>query len=225
MMNKIIRDAQAVVFDMDGLLLDTERICYEVLTGVFNEHGFELTRSEYINLIGLNAKEVRLRIARKLGDNIDHEKFISIWKERYHVKTVDQPAPVKEGVRDLIKYFRSVGKPLAVATSTDRELAERKLRKVDLFDHFSSVVGGNQIERSKPAPDIYLEAARALKVLPENCLAFEDSMYGLEAALSAGMQTIHIPDMVPVSLDILNKCVGVYESCDELLELYCEAES
>ena len=215
----MIENIKAAVFDMDGLLLDTERICCAVLTHVFNDYGHDLSKSEYAALVGLNSREVRLRIKQKLGTGVDLEKFVGIWKSRYFQITVEEPAPTKNGVVDLLGHFRKIKLPMAVATSTDQLTAEKKLNKSGLRKYFSIVIGGDQIVRSKPEPDIYLKAAECLNLDPQLCLAFEDSVYGVTAALSAGMKTIHIPDMVKVPEDVLQECAGVYKSCEEFLQL------
>ena len=104
--------------------------------------------------------------------------------------------------------------------STVHATAEKKLAKAQLLEYFSIVVGGDQIENSKPAPDIYLSAATKLGIDPLNCLAFEDSRYGVEAALNAGMQTIHIPDMLQLPQDLLERCAGVYCDCGDFLDIF-----
>ena len=216
----MIDNIKAAVFDMDGLLLDTERICFAVLTQVFEEYGHDLSTSEYAALVGLNSREVRLRIQQKLGNGVDLEKFVETWKSRYFKQTVEESAPTKKGVIELLEYLKGINLPIAVATSTDYETAEKKLVKSGLREFFSAVIGGDQIERSKPAPDIYLKAADCLDIAPEYCLAFEDSTYGVQAALAAGMQTVHIPDMVEVPTSILKGCVGVFASCGDFLNSY-----
>jgi len=216
----ILNKVQAAVFDMDGLLLDTERICCHILTQVFKEYKQELSLDEYRSLIGLNSREVRLRIAQKLGPIHDLEPFVKLWKSRYFVQTVEKAAPVKQGVVALLEYLKQEEFPMAVATSTDHATAEKKLAKAGLIKYFSILVGGDQIEHSKPAPDIYLSAAENLGVDPLNCLAFEDSRYGVEAALNAGMQTIHIPDLLELPQDLLERCAGVYRDCGDFLNVF-----
>ena len=209
---------KAAVFDMDGLLLDTEKICCQVLTELFCEFDCMLSINEYKSLVGLNSKEVRARIKQMLPNNVCLDTFISSWKSRYYTKTIDNPSPVKKGVFNLLDFFHYQGFPMAVATSTDFEIAEKKLAKVNLKNYFDVIVGGNQVERSKPAPDIYLKVAEQLVVDPKFCFAFEDSKYGLESALAASMNAIHIPDMVQVPESITSKCYGVFENCDEFLK-------
>ncbi|WDE97983.1 HAD family phosphatase [Lentisphaera profundi] len=216
---------QAIVFDMDGVLLDTERICCEVLLKTFEQHHQEMSRQEFIELIGLNGKEVRLRLQQKLNPATDIDSFIKVWKDEYHLRTVDNAAPIKAGVVALLESFRVQEIPVAVATSTDKVRAEKKLQKTALRKYFQVLVGGDQVSKSKPAPDIYLEAARQLGVEAKDCLAFEDSRYGVRSAYSAGMKVIHIPDMVELGKEEEVMCESIVKDLNEYRIHYCGGES
>jgi HAD superfamily hydrolase (TIGR01509 family) len=221
---EIMKNIQAAVFDMDGLLLDTERICCEVFLETIADYGEHFHRKDFIALIGLNGREVRRRLKEKLSESIDFDSLISDWKKQYYTRTVEKAAPLKPGVHAVLKHFEKINLPLAVATSTDHAIADKKLEIAGIRSYFSHLVGGDQVERSKPHPDIYLEVASCLNKDPEECLAFEDSSYGVMSAFRAGMQVVHIPDMVEITKSEQEKCTLVCRDFYEFIESMKERE-
>ncbi|GHB94822.1 HAD family hydrolase [Cerasicoccus arenae] len=190
---------QAAIFDMDGLLLDTERLAYESYRFVCEELGLSDLDSVFYQCIGINSEAGRLVLKNGLDGIADHEIFCERWDEEYQKLTLDRPLPLKMGVVELLDYLSALAVPTAVATSTRTERALSKLGHSGIRDYFQVVIGGDVVERSKPAPDIYLAAATALKVDPTDCVAFEDSTNGVKAAVAAQMTVVQIPDLVAPS--------------------------
>ncbi len=126
----------------------------------------------------------------------DFEDFRLAWAKEYQKLTEGRPLPLKKGVEELLGHIEKMGKPMAVATSSDHERARAKLQHSGILHFFDHIVGGDQVRRSKPDPEIYLKAASALMSEPSRCLAFEDSENGVKAALAAGMTVVQIPDLV-----------------------------
>lgn len=185
---------QAVVFDMDGLMLDSERALLGCLALVCGEAGQVLPEAFLLSLIGCSDAVARQRIAEQVGadaaDTLLHGSYA-----RYDA-IVEAGVPHRPGIIELLDTLVEHGVPRAVATSTRRPLALRKLEAAGLLRYFEHVATSSDVAHPKPAPDIYLLAASKLGVDPAQCLALEDSPTGVRAALAAGMQVIQIPDLL-----------------------------
>ncbi len=192
----------AVIFDMDGLLLDTERIALSTFVEACNALQVGDQRAVFYRCIGTNSSRGREILREGLAGKTDHDAFATAWSDRYRHATTSQPIPLKGGASHLLARLSARQVPLAVATSTRSEEAREKLARVGIGHYFRAIVGGDQVARSKPHPDIYLHAATVLGVPPRGCLALEDSENGVRSAVAAGMTVIQIPDLVPPSDDL-----------------------
>lgn len=190
---------QAIIFDMDGLLLDTERLALSAFMEACAFFGLPEQHALFTRCIGTNRKLGRQILADGLRGLMDPLKLESEWDRRYVEYTTRAPVPLKHGVTQLLEHIASLRIPIAVATSTRTSRAEQKLRSVGIADTFELIVGGDQVENGKPAPDIYLRAAHLLKVSATACLALEDSENGVRAALGAGMTVVQVPDLIAPS--------------------------
>ena len=191
---QLLARPQAVVFDMDGLMLDSERALLGCLEQAAQSHGLVLERSLLLSLIGSPDAVTRQKLADVLGlartDTLLADSYA-----RYGA-IVDAGVPLRPGIIELLELLDQHGIPRAVATATRSPLAQRKLGAAGLLSYFQFVATSTDVAHSKPAPDIYLHAARGLGVDPVHCLALEDSPTGVRAALAAGMTTIQIPDLL-----------------------------
>jgi len=187
---------KAAIFDMDGLLLDSERISMECFQGACRAAGFKADLDIYIRCIGSNADRTREILTEGYGDCFDYNEVQSHWQELYARQVFENPLPLKSGVESLLKKITSLRIPMSVATSTPHDLAIRKLQHSGILEYFEFVVGGDQVSKSKPDPEIYLTAADRHKVDVIQCIAFEDSENGVRAATLAGMSVIQVPDLV-----------------------------
>jgi HAD superfamily hydrolase (TIGR01509 family) len=192
----------AVICDMDGLLLDSERIALDTFLETCEQVGLGDETDLFIRLIGTNAQQGRRILREGLEGKTEHEVFDRKWKETYDEVTRSEPIPLKDGVIELLDHVKSLDLPMAVATSTGTDRAEEKLRHSGILAYFSLIVGGDRVVRSKPNPDIYVKAAECLNVDPRKCLALEDSENGVKSALEAGLTVIQIPDLVEPSQDM-----------------------
>lgn len=191
----------AVIFDMDGLLLDTERLCRDAFVAAGCELGLPDLNDLFLQCIGMRMAESNEIVRAGLGDGADFDRFIALWRSKNDVLH-QTGIPLKPGARDLLVHLKNTGIPTAVATSTNTPSATAHLTRVGLAGYFDHIVGGNQVTQGKPAPDIYLLAADRLGVSPNNCFAFEDSDPGTRAAVTSGATTIQIPDLKPPAPDI-----------------------
>ena len=186
---------RAVVFDMDGLLLDTERVYFEGFRTALAAHGLPQDDDLFRQLVGTNRALGRRLLAEGLAGRITLEEFDSVWDAEIAQQLADF-IPVKPGVRAVAEHLRELDIPYIVATSTQTEKAHLHLDRAGLGALFRDVVGGDQVAASKPAPDIYLCATALLGHDPANCVAFEDSPNGVRAAHAAGLITVQVPDIV-----------------------------
>ncbi len=186
----------AAIFDMDGLLLDTERIALLTFLEACEHFGIGAQTEVFNRCIGTSEALGLAILEAGLEGKVDHREFRRDWESRYVASTTHRPIPLKDGAADLLEHLASLSMPLAVATSTNTPRATQKLRDAGILDRFDAIVGGDQVPRSKPNPDIYLKAAATLGADPGKCLALEDSENGVRAALSSGMTVIQVPDLV-----------------------------
>lgn len=186
-----------IVFDMDGIIFDTETVCLGVWQSIADEFGFENVDEVFQKCIGCNrvyTLEI-LKYTQKPG--FQAEAFLERASEVYHRVIEERGIPVKPGAKEIFMWLRSQGAKVAVASSTRLETVEYELRAASLYEYFDVIVGGNLVRKSKPEPDIYLYACSLLGAEPENCFAIEDSYNGIRAAFRAGMRVLMVPDRLP----------------------------
>ncbi|PKG39191.1 HAD family hydrolase [Psychromonas sp. Urea-02u-13] len=187
---------QAAIFDMDGLLLDTERVCQQAFRDACDFLSLPFMEDVYLGIIGCNAQGIEKILTAGYGHLIAYEPLRKEWMSRYNPIVQTQAIPVKQGVLELLTWLKDNHIPIALATSTHRELAINKLTLAGLYDFFEHLSTGCEVKHGKPHPEIFLLAAKRLNVEPELCLAFEDSNNGVRSAVAANMQVFQIPDLV-----------------------------
>ena len=194
---------QAVIFDLDGLLLDSERIALDAFNETCRHFDIEDLNGLFLKCVGTSQALGEKILMEGLPSHIDFSSFSSTWYENYKARIRNNPVPLKDGALDLLEYLSSRQVSSAVATSSKTERAVEKLRDAGILHFFKVVVGGDQVQRSKPAPDTFLRAAELMAVDPGKCLALEDSENGVRSAVAAGMTVIQIPDLVPPSRSLI----------------------
>jgi len=185
----------AVLFDMDGLLIDSESIALRVFQEICDGYGLGDQFELYLRLYGTNHVATQRILEKSLPASVDITEFSKRWEHRYAEETV-KPIPLMKGVSELLDYLEKNDIPKAVATSTNTERALGNLDNAGILHRFRSVTGGDQVTNGKPAPDIYLKAASTLDADPQCCLVLEDSPNGVKAGLAANMKVIQIPQLV-----------------------------
>jgi HAD superfamily hydrolase (TIGR01509 family) len=193
---------QAVLFDMDGLLLDTERIAMEVFARVAQQHQVAWSPELGLQLIGNGRLACTAILNEYYACEQTAEKLMLGFIADYPRAMTHQPPPQKPHAYALLQALQLAKIPCAVATSTPHELAKHKLELAGLLTFLPLVVGGDQVAHGKPAPDIYLKAANLLGFAPAHCVALEDSNTGARAALAANMRTIVVPDLLQPAADV-----------------------
>jgi HAD superfamily hydrolase (TIGR01509 family) len=198
----VMKHFDAVIFDMDGTLLDTERVAQEAFVGACDELSVAPRMDLLLRCVGAADPIARRIIAEGYGAGLDCDAFFQAWSRHFANLSRQMPAPLKEGVRALLDAVAQLGLPMAVATSSRTPHAVEKLRQAGLLERFRTVIGADQVQRPKPDPEVYLKAAEYLAVDPRACLAVEDSEYGVRAAHAAGMTVIQVPDMTQPTSDL-----------------------
>lgn len=186
----------AVVFDMDGLLLDSERLARDTFIAACREHDFEPDLNVYRKVIGSTYGATQEILEKDFGPDFPFAAVYARWGERYDAHVHHLPVEHKSGAMDLLSALQDAGMPLALATSTHRQNALIKLKLAGLDQFFAALVCGGEAPRGKPHPDPYLRACALLDMPPERCWALEDSMNGTRAALAAGLAVFQIPDLI-----------------------------
>lgn len=211
-----------IIFDMDGVLIDSERQSNEGWLWAAGQLGVDMPMWLIDSFKGAPAE-----LCCKFFDDY-YKGVIDYWEAKelrtQHVYKIRETEgiPVKKGVKDIFEYIRNNGLKCAVATSTRRESAEKTLHEIGVWDYLDAVVYGDEVERGKPEPDIFLRAAKAIGVNPSEAVVVEDSINGIKVGYAAGMRVVHIPDTIAIDDDIRKL---TYMVCDDLNGLIDVVES
>jgi beta-phosphoglucomutase-like phosphatase (HAD superfamily) len=194
---------KAVIFDMDGLLLDSQRIATEAYIAAFKQMGLKADMALYYQCVGTNVDATRKIMVAGLEPDFPLDEMFGLWEENYIAAAILKPVPVKTGACELLTFLSDQKIPCAVATSTEHQYAVTKLTNANIYHFFDHISAGDHVASSKPDPEIYRLAADRLEIDPIDCLALEDSDNGVRAAHGAGMTVIQIPDIVDPKDEIL----------------------
>jgi HAD superfamily hydrolase (TIGR01509 family) len=212
----LARRPRAVIFDMDGLLLDTEPLAARAWAEAAASLGVEFDAELAARMIGRNFVDCSAMARAHYPPSYPVDALLSRWHAAYDAIVARDGLALKPGVLDLLDWLDAESIPRAVATSTRRDRALVKLARTALLPRFATLVGGDEIARGKPAPDIYIEAARRLGAPPGACVVLEDSAPGVRGALAAGMIAIMVPDLLPPDADLLAREVMVHPSLHDV---------
>ncbi len=184
----------AIIFDMDGLMLDTETIAYQAWKQAASELGYMFEEDDYYALVGKSIPIIEQGILDALGKGFNLDKAVKLKASYFEDSISKSGIPIKSGLLELLEVIDQLDLKKAVASSSHKQAILKRLTITNLIDRFQIIVGGDEIQNGKPAPDIFLEAAKQLDVPPKECIVLEDSSAGIQAAHSAGMVPIMIPD-------------------------------
>ena len=208
----------AVIFDMDGLLFDTEALWQEALLSAAAEAGRDIPDEVFNQSIGVRRSQCRGLFLSHFGEDFLFEDFHANWRRHFWLIAEDK-LTLKPGVPELLECLDRLRLPRAIATSSSRKTVEHHLTAHSLTDRFDAIVCRGDYENGKPAPDPFLKAAEWLGVEPRLCLALEDSPIGVRSASAAGMMTVMVPDLLEPTEDIRTLCVFVARDLHEVRDL------
>ncbi|WP_310539326.1 HAD family phosphatase [Phenylobacterium sp.] len=211
----------AVIFDMDGLLFDTEALWQEGLLAAAAEAGRTIPDEVYTGSIGVRRSQCGPLFRSHFGEDFRFEDFHAEWRRHFWLVAENRPA-MKPGVLELLDALDRLGLPRAIATSSSRATVDRHLAAHGLTERFDAIVCRGDYENGKPAPDPFLKSAERLGVESRFCLALEDSHIGVRSAAAAGMMTVMVPDLMAPTEDIRELCVLVVLDLHEVRDLVGE---
>lgn len=200
----------AVLFDMDGVILDSEVAALIVWKNICAEFNLELTEEFYLNLVGLGLKGTGELLKNHFGDKFVFDQAL-IYREKYWDQYFQEnQLPIKEGFFELANFLQKNKVVYGIVSSTERIQVEKRLKSAGIEPgQFSTIVCGDEVVNKKPLPEPYLKAASLLNIAPKNCIVIEDSDHGANAGIAAGMNVIIVPDLLTPSKEICKKVNAV----------------
>ena len=206
----------AVIFDMDGVIFDTERAWITCWEPVAKRHAIpDLDRVLREDCVGITAAAMKARLLEVYGADFPYDAYRAEAYAEFDAR-YRHDLPVKKGAQRLLSWLHGRGVPTGLASSTGSATVKDELGQAGLIQYFDVIVGGEAVTRSKPAPDIYLLAARRLGVEPGRCFVIEDARFGIQAAHAAGMMPIMVPDLQKPDDDIRALCHSVLCDLDQV---------
>lgn len=209
---------KGAVFDMDGLMFDSEKLTFDCWCKVMQKYDFKASMDIYKKAIGNRRADSIIYYKNVYGQDFDYMKYRSEVGALFNSYIDKNGVPIKKGLFELLDYLKAKKYRLAVATSTSKESAEPMLKKSGVFNYFDYIVYGDNVSNGKPHPEIFENAVGGLGLAPQDCYAFEDSINGIKSAYSAGLNAIMVPDLVEPSEEVILMAKHICKSLDEVIE-------
>lgn len=207
---------KTIVFDMDGVLFDTEKVSNMAWHEVAGKYNIENIDEFADSCRGRNEQGTIDIINERYGDKFSGKEAVDLFWTFHRQIIDDNGVPVKKGVYEILSYLKDNGYKIALASSSSKTTVIKYLKEVNILDYFEVIVTGDMIKNGKPSPDIYIETCSQLGEKPEDCIAIEDSFNGIKSSYNAGMKTIMVPDILQPT-DEIKKLL--YKKFDSLLEV------
>ena len=208
----------AVIFDMDGVIFDSERLVIECWKVVAEKYGIENIEEACFECLGINAALTKELMKKRYGETFPYDAYKKEMSAIFHSRAAGGKLPQKKGIKELLTFLKENQIPTAVASSTRREVVMRELEEGGLLPYFDRVICGDMVERSKPEPDIFLKACESLSIDATEAYAIEDSYNGIRAAFRAGMKPIMVPDLAEPTEEMEKLACCILPSLFEVME-------
>lgn len=219
-----MKDFDAVVFDMDGVIFDSERATLLCWLELADQYGIQEMEKTYFACIGTNAAKTKQIMLDAYGEDFPCDAFFQEASHLYHEKYDGGRLPMKSGVHEILAFLKNKGKKIALASSTRQQTVINQLREAQILDYFEVVVTGDMVTKSKPEPDIFLLACEKAGVCPGRAYAIEDSFNGIRAAHRGGLKPIMVPDLLPANREMRELSEAVMDCLEDVIEYWTEGE-
>lgn len=213
-----------VIFDMDGILFDTERLINECIASIGAEYGIDNTDYFINNCIGVSTAETKAFYRKELGEDFPIDEMYEKIRQMNNIRLAEGGMPVKPGVYLMLEYLKTNRYQIGLASSSSRKSIMHHIEAANMTEYFSVIVAGDEVEKGKPEPDIYLKALEKMNLKGKTVIAFEDSPNGLKAATRAGINAIMIPDLIPYSEELEPYVFERFNSMTSALEALKKGE-
>ena len=188
---------KAVVFDMDGVIFDSERLVIKCWRVIADKYGVPNIEEACQECLGVNATETKKKFQNRYGQDFPYDEYKKEMSTLFHNNYDGGRLPMKTGVVELLSYLKETGVKVALASSTRKAVVEQELTDAGIIGYFDVVIGGDMVTRSKPQPDIFLKACEELGEAPQEAFAIEDSYNGIRAAAAGHLRPLMVPDLMP----------------------------
>ncbi len=209
-----------VIFDMDGLIFDSERLFLEFLWDVQRSYGYHIPFEQYLETLGLSHAAGKNVMCTHLGANYPYEEISRQANQNVKAWAQSNPMPMKDGIMELLLYLKEQKIPCCLASSSSKEIIARNLNSCDVAAYFDFVLGGDELKQSKPNPEIFLTCCRHFGINPQDALVLEDSPNGVQAAINGKIPVICIPDLVQPLPEQLEKVLFVAKDAFEVRDYF-----
>lgn len=206
---------KVIIFDMDGTLLDSERLSQRAWDAAAREHGFAVDMPLFLQMVGHRTPDIAKKLKSLWGDGVPVEMIAETAAKKY-LELVNENVPLMAGTREIFNFCKSQKLKIGIATSTRRAYAQKKLERAKLWSDIDAITCGDEVTIGKPHPEIYARTVTALDCVPAECFAVEDSPTGFRAAFDAGCKTILIPDLVKPTPEALRDAHQIFNNLHAL---------
>lgn len=210
---------ELVIFDMDGLMFDTERIYYKAWQEAAKAHGYEMTWDVYTQIVARNSRYIEKVLKEIFGEDLPYKEVEMVKRDMSNQMVAEEGIQIKKGLLELLDALEQKGIKKAVATSSQREKALHYLNLAGIKERFDDIICGDEVMESKPNPEIFVKVGTRLGAKASHTLVLEDSRLGLEAGKRGGMTTVLIPDLVKPDEEMKSNADYILTSLDEVIGL------